>query len=499
METTVRGEPTPKMQWYKDNIEIEIGGRLHILESPDGVVQLIIDKPNNKDDGKYMVRAENSAGKAECVHLVTFEGKDHHIADNIHGVFHADKGLMKPKTIEVAKKEEEDTSVGGELPPGQETPKKSEKVIGIHFSTTVTDRVVAEGTKLKISCFLESKEPQVKWFKNDEPIQNSSKIRGCYNEGLCLLEIDSTSIEDSGVYKCWARDETGECSTLCRLEVFSDPGSGDVPPTFTHNIKDSYHAKAHELLLECQVRGLPTPAITWVKDGVNIETSNRYQQIDYNDGKCELIVIDPTQSDNGTYVCQAENRAGQTEIVHKVAVEFQRLRSVPPSKESPASSQAPAPDTEGEGEGRDKKPRKKKSESPEIESRSREVPPPPDMKKRVYLRNFLSNRTVVRGSNVKWMLSIDGPEPAVRWYHGDAVIAFGPRSKMNLQDGIAWLQLNKVTEEDAGQYSVRVKGSENEVVSTCDLFVYQVGKEDLIAPVFTVGIKGKSIEKQSIL
>uniref|UniRef100_A0A1B0BT08 Ig-like domain-containing protein n=1 Tax=Glossina palpalis gambiensis TaxID=67801 RepID=A0A1B0BT08_9MUSC len=529
LETGVRGQPAPKVQWFKDSVEIEKSERFHIFNHSDGTCELVIDYPSNKDSGKYTVKAESSAGKAEITHLVTFAGKDHHIADNIHGVFHADKNLLKAKLAELElpkeqkhpevsesegeegkgkgkskgkargkKDEEEEVALPTADTPTSDTLKKREKVIGIHFPTTVKDRVVAEGSKVKISCFLAAKEPQVKWFKNEEQIQNSAKIRGRYVEGLCTLEITSATEEDSGEYKCWARDETGEASTFCRLKVYADPGSADVPPTFTRNIKETYHPKINELQLECHVRGSPTATVTWVKDGVKIEQSDKYQQIDHNDGKCELVVSEPVQADSGKYVCQAENRAGKAEITHKVTVEARRVRAPSPRKEGVVGYKSSAEETDEE-EKEKKKAKKKKDDEEEGGGRRREVLPPPDMKKRVYLRNFLSNRTVKEGSNVKWVVNIDGPEPTARWFHGENPIAFGPKSKMNLQDGIAWLQLVKVTEEDSGEYLVKVKGPENEVVSTCNLFVYSTGKEELVAPVFTVGIKDVFNSDQHLL
>ncbi|GBP11848.1 Muscle M-line assembly protein unc-89 [Eumeta japonica] len=396
--------------------------------------------------------------------------------------------VVKARNVCVNQKEDEEVEASSAsayaTDTGSETGslKKREKVIGIHFATAVRDRVVAEGSKVKISCFLEAKEPQVKWFKNDEQIQNSQKIRGRYVEGLCTLEISSAVMEDSGEYKCWARDETGEASTFCRVEVYSDPGTGDVPPTFTRNIKDTYHGKIRELHLDCHVRGLPTPTITWVKDGVKIEPSEKYQQAEHEDGTIELFIMDPTQNDSGKYVCQAENREGKAEIVHMVTVQPRQRRPISPSR----ADRPPASHTRNR-RGKGKETQKKEDE--EGGGRRREVAPPPDLRKRVYFRNFLSNRTVKEGSNVKWMVNIDGPDPTARWFHNDNPIAFGPTSKLSMQDGIAWLNLIKVTEEQSGTYTLRVKGSENEIVSSCTLFVYSTGKEELVGPTFAVGIK----------
>lgn len=527
LDTGVRGQPTPEVQWFKDSMEIQSGGRFKILEHQDGTCELIIDRPSDKDSGKYVVKAENREGKMEISHYVLFEGKAHHIEEHIHGVFHADPTLLRPKAKEEEEKpkavpaaaegaeseaetegkgkrrkgkakkgddEEEGVSSAAEISSDAGSiSRKREKVIGIHFASNVRDRVVAEGSKVKLSCFLEAKEPQVKWFKDGEQIQNTPQKRARYSEGLCLLEISSASEEDSGEYKCWARDETGEASTLCKLEVYADPGTGDVPPTFTRNIKDTYHGKINELQLDVHVRGLPTPTVTWVKDGVKIENSDKYQQVDHDDGTCELFVNDPVQGDSGKYVCQADNREGKAEIVHMVTVEPRRVRPTSPPREARPPVKPPTEGSEagegGEGEEHKKK-KKPKDEEEEGGSSRREAPPPPDFRKLLYFRNFLSNRTVTVGSNVKWMVSIDGPEPTARWYHGEQKIDFGPKSKLSCQDGIAWLNLIGVTEEDGGEYTLKVKGPENEIVSTCNLFVYSTGKEEVISPTFTVGIKG---------
>lgn len=545
LETGVRGVPTPEIHWFKDMVELTQGGKYHMLEHQDGTIELVIDYPDQKDSGKYVIKAESRAGKAEISHYVLFEGKAHHIADNIHGVFHADKSLLRPKTKDEepvkatpapaaaaaaaetdtdaeeagskgakgrrmsrrksrrgGDEEEEGVSTATEFASDSGSLKKREKVIGIHFATNIRDRLVTEGSKVKISCFLEAKEPQVKWIKNGEPLQNKpDKIRGRYSEGLCLLEIFNVTPEDAGDYQCWARDETGECSTNCKLEVYENPGTGDTPPTFTRNIKDTFHGKINELQLDVHVRGLPTPTVTWVKDGVKIEPSEKYQQIDHEDGTCELFIADPTKADSGKYVCQAENREGRTEIAHNVTVEPRvRVRPRSPLRDArmppvPAKSaedgEAPVEESEESKKERMKR-RKSKAQLEEEEQTSsrREVPPPPDLRKRVYFRNFLSNRTVKSGSNVKWMVNIDGPEPTAKWFHGETKIDFSPRSRMSCQDGIAWLNLVGVTEEDAGEYTLRVKGAENEIVSTCTLFVYSTGQEEVIPPVFTVGIKG---------
>lgn len=80
---------------------------------------------------------------------------------------------------------------------------------------------------------------------------------------------------------------------------------------------DTYRFTDHELVLECRVRGHPTPSISWLKDGKILE-GDRYCQNDLGDGVYRLIVTDPDTYDSGKYTCQANNEIRTEEISHMV-------------------------------------------------------------------------------------------------------------------------------------------------------------------------------------
>lgn len=465
-----------------------------------------MDKPEKKDSGKYLIKAENRAGKAEIRHTVLFEGAGLHIQENIHGVFHADKSVLKKEKDK--KKEEEAAGTqpkeedkqkgkkdGGETSDYSDSEtasvraKRREKKIGIYFKAKLTDRVVAEGSKVKLTCCVEGSDPAVRWYHNDQPVVFSPTAKINFSAGLCTLELLNVTTAQSGTYKCHAKDNNGETSSTCKVTVYAATDA-DVPPTFTRTIKDTYQSKMNELVLDVNVRGLPTPSITWVKDGVTVESSEKYQQIYHEDGTCNLIVVDPTKQDSGKYVCQAENRAGKVEVAH--TVQFEPLpRPGSPSRGSPLREEGKPPTGEETEEQKAERKRKKQEEE-EYAGRGREVPPPPDLKKRVYITNSLVNRIVKVGANCKWTVYVDGPEPTAKWFHDEKPIAFSSHTKLQMQDGLAILIIVGVTEEDAGTYKLLIRGSDNECESSCTLSVYNVEKETpKNIPVFTVPIKGK--------
>lgn len=243
-----------------------------------------------------MCKATNRVGTTEIPHFVLFEGIEHHIAENIHGVYHADHNRPKPEAhngltngdgpVENGVADDDKGKKGGKGQKGKasrpETPstpvpsapappppsaKKEprESRIGINFPTKLSNRVVAAGSKVKLTCYLEGADPMVKWFKDDQPVVYSPKCRQTNQNGLCTLELASATIEDSGTYRCWARNTSGETSTSATLEVFSGGDSADLTPTFTRSLKETYNSKINEINITCHVRAIPRATITWAK------------------------------------------------------------------------------------------------------------------------------------------------------------------------------------------------------------------------------------------
>uniref|UniRef100_T1GCX8 Ig-like domain-containing protein n=1 Tax=Megaselia scalaris TaxID=36166 RepID=T1GCX8_MEGSC len=395
LTSQIRGQPTPSVTWFKDAVEIQNDDKYQVIDHADGTCELIVDKPEKKDSGKYLIKAENRAGKAEIRHTVLFEGAGLHIKKTSM----VSSMLIKKKEEEAAgtqpkeedkqkgKKDGGETSDYSDSETASVRAKRREKKIGIYFKAKLTDRVVAEGSKVKLTCCVEGSDPAVRWYHNDQPVVFSPTAKINFSAGLCTLELLNVTTAQSGTYKCHAKDNNGETSSTCKVTVYAATDA-DVPPTFTRTIKDTYQSKMNELVLDVNVRGLPTPSITWVKDGVTVESSEKYQQIYHEDGTCNLIVVDPTKQDSGKYVCQAENRAGKVEVAH--TVQFEPLpRPGSPSRGSPLREEGKPPTGEETEEQKAERKRKKQEEE-EYAGRGREVPPPPDLKKRVYITNSLN-------------------------------------------------------------------------------------------------------------
>lgn len=529
LETHVRGQPRPTIEWFKDSVAIDRNDtKYKQIDHPDGTCELVVNYPKKTDCGKFVCKATNRAGGSEIAHNVLFESKEAHIADNRHRVYHADRPVRGKS--EAVQENGGDAAVAEEEKPGEEGKGKGrgrgkgaasstaaapaaasseppakvketrEPRKGINFASKLSNRVVAEGSKVKLTCYLEGADPAVRWLKGDQPVVYGPKCRQSNNNGVCVLEFAAVTEADSGSYTCFARNLSGEVTTTANLEVFPNPnpGSGDIAPTFTRNIKDVYHSIINEINLSCHSRGFPTPTITWVKDGVTIEPSEKYQQSYKEDGTCELTINFATKQDNGKYVCQAENRAGKTENTHIVQVQLREIHSprTPPEPiaKSASGTATPAvvaapPTAE---ETAKKAAAKKKARDEPVSSGRRYVEPPPDPKMKLHFIAFLTDRIVAAGGKTKLSCYVQGPDPQVRWFKDDNPIVQGPTVRASFKDGLCTLDLLNATVDNSGVYKIVARNAANEINSSSTVTVYENVVQTVTPPIFTIPIKGKN-------
>uniref|UniRef100_A0A5F8HA67 Hemicentin-2 n=1 Tax=Monodelphis domestica TaxID=13616 RepID=A0A5F8HA67_MONDO len=117
-----------------------------------------------------------------------------------------------------------------------------------------------------------------------------------------VLKIPSSHLGDAGHYQCVAFSPAGQQAKDFQL----------TPPTIWGSNETGEVAvmEDHVVRLQCDARGVPTPAITWLKDGDPLHASPR---VAYAKGGRHLQLGRARGSDSGLYTCQASNAAGIAE------------------------------------------------------------------------------------------------------------------------------------------------------------------------------------------
>ncbi|NXI30722.1 HMCN1 protein, partial [Sterrhoptilus dennistouni] len=142
--------------------------------------------------------------------------------------------------------------------------------------------------------------PQVKWFKG---LRASAFLIIDIHRGL--LRIQETQDLDAGDYTCVATNEAGRAAGKITLDVGS-------PPVFTQEPSDESADLGSNVTLLCYVQGYPEPRVTWRRlDGAPLFSRPLALSSSSQLRTGALAIQNLWVSDEGTYVCEAENQFGR--------------------------------------------------------------------------------------------------------------------------------------------------------------------------------------------
>ncbi|RWS31362.1 roundabout 1-like protein [Leptotrombidium deliense] len=166
-----------------------------------------------------------------------------------------------------------------------------------------SDVIVRRNEPTTLNCKAEGNPtPTIDWYKDGEKVRNTGNRMMLPSGSLFFLHVIHNKRDaDTGTYWCVAHNEVGKARSrnasvaiaYFREEFRTIPKSASV-------------VAGEAAILECTPpRGHPEPAISWKKDGktLNIGSSSRLRILSNGD----LKISEVRQSDEGRYVCVAEN------------------------------------------------------------------------------------------------------------------------------------------------------------------------------------------------
>uniref|UniRef100_A0A3B4XL25 Hemicentin-1-like n=1 Tax=Seriola lalandi dorsalis TaxID=1841481 RepID=A0A3B4XL25_SERLL len=166
-------------------------------------------------------------------------------------------------------------------------------------------------SKVIIPCPAEgSPRPKVRWFKNGLEIHAEQSEFSVARDGA--LVISTASASHSGDFKCMATNEAGSVERKTRLKVNVPPEIQDdsQPLNLTVTLKQP-------LTLGCDAFGIPSPTITWTKDGHPVNSPGVYLQ----NGNRMLRIYRVQPDHAGQFTCTAQNSAGEARREYNIVVQ----------------------------------------------------------------------------------------------------------------------------------------------------------------------------------
>uniref|UniRef100_A0A3Q4HTJ7 Hemicentin 1 n=1 Tax=Neolamprologus brichardi TaxID=32507 RepID=A0A3Q4HTJ7_NEOBR len=205
IECVATGSPLPQLNWLRNGLPLPVSSHIRLLSA--GQV-LRVARIQVSDGGRYTCVASNRAG-----------------VDNKH----YNLQVHVPPGLDGAGSTEDVTVVAGNL---------------------ASLLCVADGTPT----------PTVSWLKDGATLVPDRHV--VLLNSNTNLRIRQAQVGDTGRYTCVANNTAGEASRHFNLKVMDPPrveGSG-VPAEVSVVVNNV-------LELHCEATGIPTPSLTWLKDG----------------------------------------------------------------------------------------------------------------------------------------------------------------------------------------------------------------------------------------
>ncbi|XP_041427690.1 neural cell adhesion molecule 1-like [Xenopus laevis] len=164
-------------------------------------------------------------------------------------------------------------------------------------------KTFSSGTSVQLPCQAKGIPlPKISWIRNGETVPSSQGHISVSTDGT--LNINNIQLADSGVYSCRAWIEERKEEAFRNVSVIVN-----APPTAWFQNSDLNVNLKSDANLTCRVTGHPLPKVTWTR-GSGPVTHDGQKYVLSATGQ-ELSVLQLDVSDEGEYICSAQNKFGQ--------------------------------------------------------------------------------------------------------------------------------------------------------------------------------------------
>uniref|UniRef100_A0A5G2Q6R4 Hemicentin-2 n=1 Tax=Sus scrofa TaxID=9823 RepID=A0A5G2Q6R4_PIG len=314
-----RGTPKPQVTWRKGPSLEPVSGRPGLAVLEEG--SLFLDSVSPTDGGDYECQATNEAGSASRRAKLVVHGElgsrswgmagtpgclGGALRTHLRG---AGRGPAQAKALWPVGLVALDNFFHPPTPLAPVPP----SVLGAGAAQEVLGLA---GAGVELECQTTGiPAPQVEWTKDGQPVLPGDPRVQLQEDGQ-VLRITSTHLGDEGRYQCVAFSPAGQQAKDFQLRIHS-------PPTIWGSNETSEVAvvEGHPVRFLCEARGVPTPDITWLKDGDPLLPS---AEAVYTRGGRQLQLEKAQGSDAGIYTCKASNPVGVVEKATRLEVYGER-------------------------------------------------------------------------------------------------------------------------------------------------------------------------------
>ncbi|XP_056617442.1 myopalladin isoform X3 [Triplophysa dalaica] len=303
MDCVVRGLPTPEIRWFCEGKELENSPDIQIISIRDRH-SLIIAEAFEEDTGRYSCFASNFCGTDSTSAEIYIEGAS---SSDSEGEQHLPAQLHNrsppPQTDVIS--ETPDTFLQDSTPTLTISSLEQQAASASHTQMTFDPEDTEHLTCVFIS-------PQIAEQESTSEVQQTALIEPTPTESPASPPDTSDTLLTS--QQSNTEDLNGSSSFLQSFDVRPIM----AVPVFTKNLQDEVLAQEGQLVvLECQVKGVPSPKVDWYREGTLIDDSPDFRILQKkprsmaeSEEMCTLVIAEVFPEDSGTFTCTASNKYG---------------------------------------------------------------------------------------------------------------------------------------------------------------------------------------------
>ncbi|GLH07319.1 LOW QUALITY PROTEIN: Titin [Gryllus bimaculatus] len=452
-------DPNLRIELYHNGKPLPSASRFHITFD-FGYLALDISHIVPEDAGEYSAKAINALGQCTSTISVRVQGKSNIILES-----------QRPEGLEKIRQLEEHTPFRQpDIPePTRQRPVFTQPLQNIDG--------IAEGQTAHFECrLIPVGDPtlKVEWFRNEKPLETSSRITKTHDFGYVALDMTHVRGEDEGVYMCRASNTLGEAVTTASMKIKTKaniqletqhpegmkkiqqleqgrvPKRSDEPdkafekPIFTQVLTGPSELwESQNAHFECRVVPVGDPSLRfeWYVNGVELKMGSRFH-VTHDFGFVTLDISKVVTEDSGVYMCKAINNAAKSSIVgepmqpdawQKIQLKEAEMNKVPEMFVDTSPQQAP-----------------------------------------VFTTHLVSHEKLVEGQHILLEAQVEpraDPNLRIEWFKNGVALTTGTRIRSTFDFGLVTLNINGLRADDSAIYTCRAYNLLGEAVSTCTIKV----------------------------
>lgn len=435
-----------------------------------GYISLDISKTVPEDAGEYTVRAYNQLGESRSSIKLKVIAKGSIITES-----QRPEGLEKIRQLE-------------SLQPftRPEVPEPVTRQRPVFTQPLQNIDSIVEGQTARFECrLIPVGDPtlKVEWFRNEELIEDSSRITKQHDFGFVSMDITHIRDDDQGVYMCRATNALGEAVTTAsmkirthaniqldsqhpesirKLQQLEQPTQQAAPepdrqfekPIFTQlltgpaELWEGQHARFEARVVPVGDSNL---RFEWYVNGKELKMGSRFRTTQ-DFGFVSLDISSVVPEDSGIYMCRAYNLAG--EAVSSTGMKVKAKSSIQGDTLSPEAWQQ----IQLKEAAMNRVPEQFVDQTP------KQAP--------VFTTHLQSFEKLTEGQNIQLEAQVEpraDPNLRIEWFKNGVPFTTGSRIRSTFDFGLVILQINSLREDDSGIYTCKATNLVGEAISTSSL------------------------------